>query len=129
MPLFMLRSKPYWIVIASFGSIMPAVHAEEPPCPSQNEQAGLATPAAQTAAATAQTSAAAAPAGTAAATGSTAAADGGAAQAAGTPPASASGAVPAAGDAKPTGAGMGAISVTSDQATLGVDGNATLRGN
>ncbi|HEY2340655.1 MAG TPA: hypothetical protein VGH75_09005, partial [Steroidobacteraceae bacterium] len=42
----MLRSRPLWIVIASFGGIMPAARAEEPPCPSQNAQAAASAPAA-----------------------------------------------------------------------------------
>ena len=85
----MLRSRPFWIVIASFGCIMPAVRAEEPPCPSQNVQPAAAT-------------------GNSAAT-------------------------PAAQQAAPAGTaqpgGVGQISVASDEASLGVDGNATLRGN
>ena len=84
----MLRSRPFWIVLASFGSIMPAAQAEEPPCPSQNVQPVSASPGA--------TQPAAAP------TGATTA-----------PPA----------------AGVGQINIVSDEATLGVDGNATLRGN
>jgi LPS-assembly protein len=86
----MLRSRPFWIVLASFGSIMPAARAEEPPCPSQNPQPAAAAPgAAQPAAAASSTGAASAP--------------------------------PAA--------GLGPINIVSDEATLGVDGNATLRGN
>src|SRR6516162_9236657 len=110
MPLFMLRSRPFWIVIASFGSIMPAARAEEPPCPSQNPQATSAPPAATTAA-PAGTTAAAAPAASPAGSGATKA--GGAAGASSTPQAQ----------------GVGPVEVVSDEATLGVDGNATLKGN
>jgi LPS-assembly protein len=106
----MLRSRPFWIVIASFGSIMPVAQAEEPPCPSQNTQpvgppstAGGATATAASAAPATAATAAATPGATSAAAGATAPAG------------------------KP--AGLGPISVTSDEATLGVDGNATLKGN
>jgi LPS-assembly protein len=101
----MLRSRPFWIVIA-FGSIMPVAHAEEPPCPSQNTQPLGAPP--STASGTTATPSGAAPA----APGTDAAAPGTTAPA------------PAG---KP--AGLGPINITSDQATLGVDGNATLKGN
>jgi LPS-assembly protein len=84
----MLRSRPFWIVLASFGSIMPAARAEEPPCPSQNAQPVTASP--------------------------------GAAQ----PAAASAGAASA-----PQAAGVGQINIVSDEATLGVDGNATLKGN
>ena len=84
----MLRSRPFWIVLASFGSIMPAARAEEPPCLSQNAQPVTASP--------------------------------GAAQ-----PAAAS----AGAESAPQAAGVGQINIVSDQATLGVDGNATLKGN
>jgi LPS-assembly protein len=92
MPAFMLRSGPIWIVIASFGSIMPAARAEEPPCPSQNPQPATAPAPEATAGASAQ---------------------------------------PAPTGASPASkvAGAGQINITSDEATLGVDGNATLKGN
>src|SRR5215469_3778252 len=106
MPPFMLRSRPFWIVIASFGSIMPVVQAEEPPCPSQNTQPVGAPP--STAAGT-----------TATPSGAAATAAGGNAAAPGT-----AAAAPAR---KP--AGFGPINIISDQATLSVDGNATLKGN
>jgi LPS-assembly protein len=41
MPVFMLRSGPFWTVITVLGSIMPAARAADPPCPSQ-----ITTPAA-----------------------------------------------------------------------------------
>src|SRR6202047_4659239 len=84
MPLFMLRSSPIWIVVASLGSIMPVARAEDPPCPSQITLGGATAGPATGAAAT------------------------------------------AAQQKRNTG---GNIDVSSDQATLGVDGNATLRGN
>src|SRR5215469_17187879 len=67
MPLFMLRSSPFWIVITSLGSIMPVAWADEPPCPSQIPQplapgaaAGAATsPSAANAAPSTNTAAAA----------------------------------------------------------------------
>jgi len=62
---FMLRSGPFWIVIAVLGSIMPAARAADPPCPSQITTA--APPA------TAATSTASPPAGTPAAADSDAA--------------------------------------------------------
>jgi LPS-assembly protein len=108
----MLRSRPFWIVIASFGSIMPVAQAEEPPCPSQNAQPVGAAPGAAGAPTATPSAAAAAPATTATVPGTTASAPGG------TPAASAS-----------KGAGLGPINISSDQATLGVDGNATLKGN
>ena len=83
MPLFMLRSSPIWIVVASLGSIMPVARAQDPPCPSQIVPGG-----------------ATAGRGDAAAT--------------------------AAQEKRSEG---GNIVISSDQATLGVDGNATLRGN
>jgi LPS-assembly protein len=104
MPPFMLRSRSFWIVIASLRSIMPVAHAEEPPCPSQNVQPVGAPPSAA-GGATASPSGGAASGTTAAAPGTTAAAPAGKA------------------------AGVGPISITSDQATLGVDGNAKLKGN
>jgi LPS-assembly protein len=79
MPPFMPRSSPFWIVIAvSLGGMLPAVRAQDSPCPTQ-----LGPPAA-------------APVGEARGR-------------------------PAADD--------GHIDVTSDQAILGIDGNATLTGN
>jgi LPS-assembly protein len=116
----MLRSRPFWIVIASFGSIMPAVQAEEPPCPSQNAQP-VGAPPSSTGGATA-TSNAAAPA----ASGTTATAPGTNAAAPGS-----DAAAPGASTAAPTrkSAGLGPINITSDQATLGVDGNAIVKGN
>jgi len=108
---FMLRSRPFWIVIASFGSIMPVARADEPPCPSQNAPVGPPSTAGAAGAATAT------PAGAAPATSATATAPG----------ASAASGAAAAPAAKP--AGMPPINITSDEATLGVDGNATLRGN
>ena len=84
----MLRSRQFWIVIASCGSIMRAAGAEEPPCPSQNVQPAAAA-------------SASAPA-----------------------PAE-----PGAGSAPAAHAGVGQINITSDEGTLGADGNATLRGN
>src|SRR5215471_3692117 len=107
MPPFMLRSRPFWIVIASFGSIMPVVQAEEPPCPSQNTQPVGAAPSV--------------------AAGTTPTPSGAAATAAGGNNAAAPGTAAAAPARKAT--GLGPISITSDQATLGVDGNATLKGN
>ncbi len=81
---------------------MPAAQAEEPPCPSQNPQAVAAAPAA-----------AAAPA-----------------PSPGSTTASGAAGVPAGSPAAPQGGkGVGQINITSDEATLGVDGNATLRGN
>jgi LPS-assembly protein len=91
MPPFMLRSRPFWIVLASFGSIMPAARAEEPPCPSQNAQPVTASPGAAQPAAAAAASAGA--------------------------------------ESAPQAAGVGQINIVSDEATLGVDGNATLKGN
>jgi LPS-assembly protein len=125
MPPFMLRSRPFWIVIASCGSIMPAAAAEEPPCPSQNVQAAATPPAATangatTPAATADGAAAPAATGTPASAAAGAAAGRASAQAAPSP----ASAAPAAAHA-----GVGQISVSSDEATLGADGNATLRGN
>src|SRR6516162_5871018 len=117
MPLFMLRSRPFWIVIASFGSIMPAARAEEPPCPSQNPQATSAPPQATSAPPQATGSASAASAGTAAAA---------------QPPAGSSApqaAAPAGAGSAPQAQGVGPVSIVSDEATLGVDGNATLKGN
>ena len=38
MPPLMLRPSPFWIVVASLGSIMPVARAEDPPCPSQIAQ-------------------------------------------------------------------------------------------
>jgi LPS-assembly protein len=87
----MLRSRPFWIVLASFGSIMPAARSEEPPCPSQNAQPVTASPGAAQPAAAAAASAGAA--------------------------------------STPQAAGVGQINIVSDEATLGVDGNATLKGN
>ncbi len=76
---------------------MPAAHAQELPCPSQNPQAAATVPAGA----------------------STAGA-----------PAGATGGASAQGASAPAAAqGVGPISVTSDQATLGIDGNATLKGN
>jgi LPS-assembly protein len=89
---------------------MPVARAEEPPCPSQNVQPS-ATPAASVAAGGTN-----APAGAAAASPGT------------TAPTSAA-AAPGAPVAAPKPAGVGPINVTSDEATLGVDGNATLKGN
>ena len=88
---------------------MPVAQAEEPPCPSQNPPVG-----APAGAATATPSATASPA-----AGTTVAAPGNTAGA------------PADSAAAPGGgaAGLGPINITADQATLGVDGNATLRGN
>jgi LPS-assembly protein len=97
----MLRSSPFWIAIASFGSIMPAARAQEPPCPSQNAQAANPAPSA---------------------TGSTAAAPGSTA-------AAGAATTPAGAGAAPTGAGVGQVNIASDEATLGVDGNATVKGN
>jgi LPS-assembly protein len=86
----MLRSTPFWIVIASFGSIMHAAWADEPPCPSQIVQpaASGATPGATAAPGDASTVA-----------------------------------------SQPQGADHGNIHISSDEATLGIDGNARLRGN
>src|SRR6516225_834407 len=113
MPPFMLRSRPFWIVIASFGSIMPLAQAEEPPCPSQNTQPVGAPPSA--AGPPTATASGAAPA----ASGTTTTTPGTAAEA------------PGASAAAPAGkaAGVGPINISADQATLGVDGNATLKGN
>src|SRR6516162_7000767 len=122
MPPFMLRSRPLWIVIASFGGIMPAAGAEEPPCPSQNTQAAASAPAA-----TGSTAAAAAPDAAPAPTGATP--GGGTGQpsgAAGAPPA---GAAPGSGATAQPEKGVGQINIASDEATLSVDGNATLKGN
>jgi LPS-assembly protein len=105
MPPFMLRSRPFWIVIA-FGSIMPVAQAEEPPCPSQNTQPVGAPP--STAGGT-----------TATTSGATPAAPGASAAPPGTSPAAPAGKA----------ASHAPINITSDQATLGVDGNATLKGN
>src|SRR5690242_5508538 len=115
MPPFMLRSRPFWIVIAWFGSIMPAARAQEPPCPSQNAQPAPAT---------------------SSATGSTAAAPAESAVTASTAGGQPSGPTAAAGAAAPAGTGsaqpatrVGPINIVSDEAALGVDGNATLKGN
>src|SRR5215470_17140637 len=108
MPPFMLRSRPFWIVIASCGSIMPVARAEEPPCPSQNVQPST------TAAAGVAAGGANAPAGAAAAPPGT------------TAPTAAATAATAAPGAAPTASGVGPINITSDEALLGVDGNATL---
>src|SRR6202045_3865431 len=79
MPPFMPRSSPFWIVIAvSLGGMLPAVRAEDSPCPTQ-----LGPPAAA--------------------------------------PVGEERGKPAADDRH--------IDVTSDQAILGIDGNATLTGN
>src|SRR5499427_5509332 len=96
---FMLRSRSFWIVIASFGSIMPVAQADEPPCPSQNTQ----------------------PVGPPSAAGGAPATSAGAAPA---PPGTTTATAPAG-----KAAGLGPINITADQATLGVDGNAILRGN
>jgi LPS-assembly protein len=114
----MLRSRPFWIVIASFGSIMPAARAEEPPCPSQNLHPASAPPGAAGGVASA-----AAPAATPGA-----ATPGAATQSPAKSAASAATQAPAASSAAQA-AGVGPINITADQATLGVDGNATLRGN
>jgi len=100
-------------VIASFGSIMPLAQAEEPPCPSQNTQPVGAPPSA--AGPPTATASGAAPA----ASGTTTTTPGTAAEA------------PGASAAAPAGkaAGVGPINISADQATLGVDGNATLKGN
>src|ERR1700683_1574360 len=58
MPPFMLRSSPFWIILVTLGSIMPAARAEDPPCPSQS--ASLALPTAAAAATRAAAAAAAA---------------------------------------------------------------------
>jgi LPS-assembly protein len=114
MPLFMmLRSSPFWIVIASLGSIMPSARAEEPPCPSQITQQPTAPAAVPT------------PASGAASTPASGAASTPASGAASTP---ASGAAPA-NAAPPQPSEHGNIEITSDEATLSADGNATLRGN
>jgi LPS-assembly protein len=65
MPLFMVRSSPFWIAITSLGSIMPVAWAADPPCPSQIPQP--LTPAAPAGAATGAPSANAAPTNTPAA--------------------------------------------------------------
>jgi LPS-assembly protein len=39
MPLFMLRSSPFWIAFVLLGGMMPAARADDPPCPSQNPAA------------------------------------------------------------------------------------------
>jgi len=96
---FMLRSRSFWIVIASFGSIMPVAQADEPPCPSQNTQP----------------------------VGPPSTAGGAPATPAGAAPATSGATTAAAPAGKP--AGVGPINITADQATLGVDGNATLKGN
>jgi LPS-assembly protein len=83
MPLFMLRSSPIWIVVASLGSIMPVARAQDPPCPSQIVPGGATAGRGDAAASAAQ-------------------------------------------EKRSEG---GNIDISSDQATLGVDGNATLRGN
>src|SRR4029077_10743950 len=83
MPLFMLRSSPIWIVVASLGSIMPVARAQDPPCPSQIVPGGATAGRGDVAASAAQ-------------------------------------------EKRSEG---GNIDISSDQATLGVDGNATLRGN
>ena len=100
-------------MIASFGSIMPLAQAEEPPCPSQNTQPVGAPPSA--AGPPTATASGAAPA----ASGTTTTTPGTAAEA------------PGASAAAPAGkaAGVGPINISADQATLGVDGNATLKGN
>ena len=90
---------------------MPVARAEEPPCPSQNVQPS--TPAAAGVAAggaNAPAAATAAPSGT-------------------TAPTAAAAAATAAPGAAPTASGVGPINITSDEALLGVDGNATLKGN
>jgi LPS-assembly protein len=99
-------------VIASFGSIMPVAQADEPPCPSQNAQPVGAPPGTAGGATATPSSAAPTPPATTAAPGAT-------------------GATPGTATAAPAGkaAGLGPINITSDEATLGVDGNATLRGN
>jgi len=96
---------------------MPAARAEEPPCPSQNPQATTAPPQATSAPPQATGSASAASAGTAAAA---------------QPPAGSSApqaAAPAGAGSAPQAQGVGPVSIVSDEATLGVDGNATLKGN
>jgi len=89
---------------------MPVARAEEPPCPSQNLQPSA------TAAAGVAGGGANAPAGAAAAPPGT------------TAPTSAATA-PGASVAAPKAAGVGPINISGDEATLGVDGNATLKGN
>jgi LPS-assembly protein len=90
---------------------MPVARAEEPPCPSQNVQPSTTTAAGVAAGGTnAPAGAAAAPPGT-------------------TAPTSAATAAPGAPKAAPKAAGLGPINISSDEATLGVDGNATLKGN
>jgi len=90
---------------------MPVARAEEPPCPSQNVQPSTpAAPGAAAGGANAPAAATAAPSGT-------------------TAPTAAAAAATAAPGAAPTASGVGPINITSDEALLGVDGNATLKGN
>jgi LPS-assembly protein len=109
------------MVIVSLGTIMPAAWAADPPCPSQIAQP--ATPAAAPTSAT--------PSGTAAATATSAlpATSTSPGTAATPPPAAAAGAAPAAKSAGSKLAEAGNIDITSDEATLGVDGNARVKGN
>jgi LPS-assembly protein len=92
---------------------MPGARAEELPCPSQNAQAAGTPPAPQ----------ASTPAGPAAGAGAVPAHQAGASPAPSSVPGTPGAAVPAPAKA------VGPINVTSDEATLGVDGNATLKGN
>ena len=62
MPLFMVRPGTFVLAVVALGSIMPAVRADEPPCPSQIAPPG--TPAAASAAAAQAGKPAAAPRGT-----------------------------------------------------------------
>ena len=110
----MLRSSPFWIVIASLGSIVPAAWGEDPPCPAQNAQ-----PAAPSTPGVAPTPTPGAPTPTPGAPTPTP----------GVPTPTPGAATPTPGAAEPKIAESGNIYVTSDEATLGVDGNATLKGN
>src|SRR5690242_12791719 len=105
MPAFMLRSGPIWIVLASFGSIMPFARADDPPCPSQIEP-GAPGSAPSTAPTNSAHETQGAPAGSAVtAAGAT------------TNPLT---------ERVSTG---GNVDITSDQATLGADGKIRLSGN
>jgi LPS-assembly protein len=105
------------MVIASLGAIMPAAWAADPPCPSQITQP---TPAAAPGSAPSGTQAPA-PTSPTSPTSPT-----GAAASTSVPAAQAATAAKAAGGKVAQG---GNIDITSDHATLGVDGNATLKGN
>jgi LPS-assembly protein len=114
------------MVIVSLGTIMPAAWAADPPCPSQITQ-----PATPAAAPTSGAPTSGAPSGTAAssATSASTATSTSPGTSATAPTAAAAGAAPAAKSAGSKIAEAGNIDITSDEATVDVDGNARVKGN